>query len=196
MDWGQMQSLTRECLVSEWEALVASVVSDSLRSYGLQPSRLLRPWDFLGKNTGVGCHLLLQGIFLTQGSNTGLLHCRQILHSLSHHRKTDLKPVPLSTIHMTFGKCSIHFIPPSIQLFTCYHKSWLYMWTSPDGQYQNQTDYILCCWRWRSSIQSAKIRPGADCGSLHELLNAKYRLKLKKVGKPLGHSSIISGNGK
>ena len=110
--------------------------------------------------------------------------------------KTDLKPVPLSTIHMTFGKCSIHFIPPSIQLFTCYHKSWLYMWTSPDGQYQNQTDYILCCWRWRSSIQSAKIRPGADCGSLHELLIAKYRLKLKKVGKPLGHSSIISGNGK
>ena len=37
--------------------------------------------------------------------------------------------------------------------------------------------------RWRSSIQSAKIRPGADCGSDHELLIAKFRLKLKKVGK-------------
>ena len=71
----------------------------------------------------LGCHFLLQGIFLTQGSNTGLLHCRQILHSLSHHGKTDLKPVPLSTIHMIFGKYSIHFIPPSIQSFTCYHKS-------------------------------------------------------------------------
>ena len=41
------------------------------------------PWDFPGKNTGVGCHFLLQGIFLTQGSNPGLLHCRQILY-LSH----------------------------------------------------------------------------------------------------------------
>ena len=38
-------------------------------------------------------------------------------------------------------------------------------WTSPDGQHQNQIDYILCSQRWRSSIQSAKSRPGADCGS-------------------------------
>ena len=55
--------------------------------------------------------------------------------------------------------------------------------TSPDGQLQNQIDYILCSQRWRSSIQSAKTRPGADCGSDHELLIAKFRLKLKKVGK-------------
>ena len=52
-----------------------------------------------------------------------------------------------------------------------------------DCQYQNQVDYILCSQRWRSSIQSAKTRPGADCGSDHELLIAKFRLKLKKVGK-------------
>ena len=58
-----------------------------------------------------------------------------------------------------------------------------YKWTSSDGQYQNQIDYILCSQRWRSSIQSAKTRPGADCGSDHELLIAKFRLKLKKVGK-------------
>ena len=63
------------------------------------------------------------------------------------------------------------------------HKRRLYIWTSPDGQYQNQTDYILCSQRWRSSIQSAKTRPGAECGSDHELLIAKFRLKLKKVGK-------------
>ena len=44
-------------------------------------------------------------------------------------------------------------------------------------------DYILCSQRWRSSTQSAKIRPGADCVSDHELLIAKFRLKLKKVGK-------------
>ncbi|KAB0338911.1 hypothetical protein FD755_025111, partial [Muntiacus reevesi] len=63
------------------------------------------------------------------------------------------------------------------------HKRRLYTWTSPDGQHQNQIDYILCSQRWRSSIQSAKIRPGADCGSDHELLIAKFRLQLKKLGK-------------
>ena len=46
-----------------------------------------------------------------------------------------------------------------------------------------QTDYILCSQRWRSSIQSAKTRPGADCGSDHELPKVKFRLKLKTVGK-------------
>ena len=56
-----------------------SVVSDSLRPHGLQPARLLCPWDFLGKNTGVGCHFLLQRIFPTQGLNAGLPHCRQML---------------------------------------------------------------------------------------------------------------------
>ena len=63
------------------------------------------------------------------------------------------------------------------------HKRRLYTWTSPDGQYQNQIDYILCSRRWKSSIQSAKSRPGADCGSDQELLITKFRLKLKKVGK-------------
>ena len=52
-----------------------------------------------------------------------------------------------------------------------------------DGRHQNQIDYILCSQRWRSSIQSAKTRRGADCGSDHELFFAKFRLKLKKVGK-------------
>ena len=55
--------------------------------------------------------------------------------------------------------------------------------SSPEGQHQNQIDYILCSQRWRSSIQSTKTRPGADCGSDHELLIAKFRLKLKKVWK-------------
>ena len=61
------------------------------------------------------------------------------------------------------------------------HKRRLYTWSSTDGQYQNQIDYTLCSWRHRSSIQSAKPRPGTDCGSEHELLIAKFRLKLKKV---------------
>ena len=63
------------------------------------------------------------------------------------------------------------------------HKRRLYTWTSPDGQHWNQIDYILCSQRRRSSIQSTKTRPGADCGSDHELLIAKFRLKLKKVGE-------------
>jgi len=63
------------------------------------------------------------------------------------------------------------------------HKRILYTWTSPDGQHRNQIDYILCSQRWRSSIQSAKTRLGAYCGSDHELLITKFRLKLKKVGK-------------
>ena len=63
------------------------------------------------------------------------------------------------------------------------HKRRLYTWTSQDGQYWNQIDCIFCSQRRRSSIQSAKTRPGADCGSDHELLIAKFRLKLKKIGK-------------
>ena len=61
------------------------------------------------------------------------------------------------------------------------HKRRLYTWTKPDGQHQNQTDCIFCSQRWRSSIQSAKTRPGAD--SDHDPLIAKFRLKLKEVGK-------------
>ena len=66
---------------------VTSVVSYSLWPSGLQPVRLLCPWDSLGKNTGVGCHAFLQGIFETQGLNSGLLHLihwRQILYPWSH----------------------------------------------------------------------------------------------------------------
>ena len=61
-----------------------SVMSDSLRPHGLQPTRLLCPWDSPGKSTGVGCHILLQGIFPTQGSNPGLLHCGRVLYQLNH----------------------------------------------------------------------------------------------------------------
>ena len=55
-----------------------------------------------------------------------------------------------------------------------------------DGQYQNQIDSIPCSQRWRSSIQSEKTTPGAECGSDHELLITKFRLKLKKVWEITG----------
>ena len=65
------------------------------------------------------------------------------------------------------------------------HNRRLYTWTSPDSQHQNQIDSILCSQRCRDFIQSAKTRLGADCGSDNELLIAKFRLKLKKVGKTI-----------
>ena len=61
-----------------------SVMHNSLWPHGLQFARLLCPWNSPGKNTGMGCHFLLQGIFLTQGSNPGLLHCKQILYHLRY----------------------------------------------------------------------------------------------------------------
>ena len=61
-----------------------SVVSDWLWAHGLLPARLLYPWDSPGKNTGIGCHSLLQGIFLIPGSNSVLPYYRQILYCLGH----------------------------------------------------------------------------------------------------------------
>ena len=58
-----------------------------------------------------------------------------------------------------------------------------YTWSSQNGQYGNQIDYILCCWRWKSGKKSAKTRHGADCSSDHQLLIAKFRLKLKTAGR-------------
>ena len=58
-------------IVRMWSHLV---VSDSVQPYGLQPARFLCPWDFPGRNTGVGCHAFLLGIFLTQGSNPCLCY--------------------------------------------------------------------------------------------------------------------------
>ena len=74
-----MQKLEVQCV-----SVSHSVMPNSLRPYGLQPARLLHPWDFPGKDPGVGCHFHPQGIFPTQGSNLGLLYCRQILYELSY----------------------------------------------------------------------------------------------------------------
>ena len=57
------------------------------------------------------------------------------------------------------------------------HKRRLYTWKPPDGQYRNQTDYILCSQRWRSSIQSAKTRLGTYCGSYNELLIERLNMR-------------------
>ena len=71
---------------------------DSLWPHGLHPTRLLRPWNSSGKTIGVGCHSLLHRVFPTQGSNPGLLHCRQTLYHLSHQGS------PIKWIHMKTNK--------------------------------------------------------------------------------------------
>ena len=69
-----------------------------------EPARLLCPWGSLGKNIGVGCHFLLQGIFLTQESNWGFLHCRQILYQLSY------EGIPRTLYYqMNYGFFLFHF---------------------------------------------------------------------------------------
>ena len=93
----------------------------TLRPHGRQPARLLRPWNSPGKNTGVGCHFLLQGIFSTQGSNVGLPHGGQILYCLSHQRGPSIKEKRfkmakhlLTALEVSFG----HTHTPSFQSFS------------------------------------------------------------------------------
>ena len=82
--------------------LIHSVVSDSLQPHGLQPTRLLCPWDSPGKNPGVGCHFLLQGIFLTQESNP--VSCTAGRSFTSSSRATREAPELLLIIRLLFTK--------------------------------------------------------------------------------------------
>ena len=77
-----LKSLYVTCKKSK--SVSRSILSNFLWSHGLYPAWLLCPWNSPGKNTGVGSHSILQGIFPTQRSNPGLLHCRQILYCLNH----------------------------------------------------------------------------------------------------------------
>ena len=82
-----------------------SVISDSLQPHELQPTRLLCPWNSLGKNTGGGSHSILQGVFPTQGLNPCLLHCQQILYHLNHQESPgNFQNQPLNPV---FYSCNI-----------------------------------------------------------------------------------------
>ena len=112
-------------------------MSDSLQPYGLEPIRLLRPWDFPGKNTGVGCHFLLQGIFLTQGSNPGLPHCRQTLYPLSH-----LDSI-LKSKDVTLPK-KVHLVKAMVFPVVMYGCE---SWTIKKAEHQRIDAFVLWCWR-------------------------------------------------
>jgi len=74
-----------------------------LGPYGLEPARLLCTWDFPGKNTGAGCHILLQGIFLTQGLNPRLLHWQLDSLPLSHLGSPSYFVTPTVNIFYNYG---------------------------------------------------------------------------------------------
>ena len=105
----------------------------SLRPHGLQPARLLCPWDSPGKNTGVDCHFLLQGIFSTQGLNLGLPHCRQILYQLSCQGSPKEKPILHLSPHQNFLRSFISFFSFILK----------YMGTSEYGEYATNVKIIF-----------------------------------------------------
>ena len=80
-----MMGIWSYCEISPFlYTVLCLAMSDSLQSHGQRSLAGYSPWDSLGKSTGVGCHALHQGVCPTQGSNPGLLHCRQILYHLNH----------------------------------------------------------------------------------------------------------------
>ena len=99
-----------------WAVLSRSVASNSLRPYRLQPARLLHPRDSPGRNTGVGCHALLQGIFPTQGSNPGLLHWRRILYCLRHQGNPSLQLGASKVCPHPDSPVSLNQAPPGVAL--------------------------------------------------------------------------------
>ena len=116
--WGCKESDTTELLNNNnkrmkrqainWRVCISSsVISDSLPPHGLCPARLLCSWNAPCKNTGVGCHSLLQGIFPIQGSNSGLLHCKWILYHLSHHKLEKISANHISNEQFVSGTYTI-----------------------------------------------------------------------------------------
>ena len=111
----------------------------TLQPYGLQPTRLFCPWDFSGKNTGVGCHFLLQGSFPTQGSKPSFLHCR-----LSPSLQADslLTEPPVMNV-----KCLALFR----NFMKHYRSEWVKEWTS-----KLAVLYRNCHWAFSHNITNKK----------------------------------------
>ena len=134
----------------------------------------------------------LKSLFQLHSSKASILrHSAFLIVQLSHPYMTTGKSMALTrwtfvgkvmSLQRLIEFCQESSVVIANTLFQ-QHKRRLYTWTSPDDQYWNQIDYILCSQRWRNSIQPAKTRQGADCGSVSELLIAKFRLKLTKVEK-------------
>ena len=134
--WVQSPVSTSESLLCAcWSA---SVGSDSVRSCGLQPVWLLCPWNSPGKNTGVGSHSLLQGIFSTQGSNLGLPHWKQIF---------------FFTIWATRDICvNIQYLFSFY--FTLYDRLWVHPYLAFMAPWRQATLRGLLTWIWSDILKS------------------------------------------
>ena len=120
-------------------------MSTSLQPHGLQPTRFLCPWDFPGKNTGVGCHFLLQEICPTQGLNLGLPCCRQTLYRLNHQGSLLLLLSRFSLVRL----CAIpwtaaHQVPPSLGFSRQEHWSGLPL-PSPTTLFLTHGNWLCVC---------------------------------------------------
>ena len=124
---------------------MAKLCPTLLWPHGLYPTRLLCPWDSPGKNTGVGCHFLLQGIFLTQRSNLRPLHCRRSLHRCATREDWIRNQIAMVSSSLFFYCSQIHKVADQVcnspLLFpvdnprTLVHKAWS---LNPQSQQQHQ----------------------------------------------------------
>ena len=125
----------------ESEIESCSLLPESWQPYGLQPANLLCPWHSPGKNTGVGCRFLLQGIFPTQGLNWGLLHCRQIFYT-SQRKCISLYISPEPGHKTSVSKQEIRKERRENSIYACVNLSHVCIVV---GTYLNTPDYSLSC---------------------------------------------------
>ena len=121
-------------------------LSRVLQPRGLQPTRLLHPWDFTGMSTGVGCHCLLQRIFLTQGLNSGLPHCKQMLYRLSHQEVHMHVSIPLQSLFsfrllQSIHQCSLCYTVGSCWLSVFYMSEPLFV----ESPFKTQVETSSVC---------------------------------------------------
>ena len=158
-------------------------VSDSLWPRGLQPTRLLCPWkplfysDF-GFPYWIIPNSFIQLYLLSHYYIQGTVSCYQFF---------------LMTQNSVIRVLPREYTGHSKHLYQ-QHKRHMDITRSSIPKSDSWAKDKFFSQRWRSSIQSAKTKPGADCGSDHEFFIAKFRLKLKKVWTPLDHSCMTKSN--
>ena len=130
--------------------------------HGLQLTRLLCPWDSPGKSTVVGCHFLLQGIFPNQGSNPGLLNCRQILYCLSHQGIIGKEPWKYESGYLYRRGTAPPFLwKKGGRIFSPWKGFWVLTFTFWDANksFQWRVRLVSPAWRTRNVSKSWVLSP-------------------------------------
>ena len=128
--------------VCQLVVLSCSDVSDSLQPHGLQPARLLCPWDFPGKNTGMDCHFILQGIFPTQGSNSRLFH---LLH-------WQVDSLPLSHLESRHGVRLLYCDRKKLKHFCLFCHPFFHLSLPPPSPHHSPLPSVLPSSLWHHLI--------------------------------------------